>query len=375
MPDASNTNTGRQVTSTLNAIPFDNLLGGPLAACVHAQAEAAQTTVDYIRHFAMTASAIDPTGSEPVTVSFTFVMNGMRHLMTVPLMTLVPIPYMRIDHVDLSFTADITACDDSKMEARYALEPFQCSSDSKQSVSMQSKMGITIHAATTDMPAGMAKMLDFFNNNLIVQQTLTASDVNNVKQEMAKEQADRQADELKRRRLLAALVQAIGRKAQRKEDTVKNNEELKQKEEYLKNKEEAQRTKENELKKKEEELKNNEKLQKQKEAEQKEKENELKKKEEELKNNEKLQKQKEAEQKAKENELKKKNDDQKNNEKLLNQKETEQKAKENELKKKEEELKKLQVLANKGKLISTSNRVRPIRGPRIKDKSTDSDKE
>ncbi len=360
MPDASNTNTGHQVASTLNAIPLDNLLGGPLAACVHAQAEAAQTTVDYIRHFAMTASAIDPTGSEPITVSFTFVMNGMRHLMTVPLMTLVPIPYMRIDHVDLSFTADITACDDSKMEARYALGPFQSSSDSKQSASMQSKMGITIRAATTDMPAGMAKMLDFFNNNLIVQQTLTASDVSNVRQEMAKEQADRQAAELKRRRLLAALVQAVGQKAQRKEkeeETMKN-EELKKKEEYLKNKEEAQRTKEAELKKKEEEQKNNEILLKQKEAEQKAKEAELKKKEEEQKNNEILLKQKKVEQMVKANELKKI--------------EKEQKTKEAELKKKEEELKKLQTSANiknqKGRLVSGSKLIngRVTVVPRVK---------
>lgn len=362
MPDASNTNTGHQVASTLNAIPLDNLLGGPLAACVHAQAEAAQTTVDYIRHFAMTASAIDPTGSEPITVSFTFVMNGMRHLMTVPLMTLVPIPYMRIDHVDLSFTADITACDDSKMEARYALGPFQSSSDSKQSASIQSKMGITIRAATTDMPAGMAKMLDFFNNNLIVQQTLTASDVNNVRQEMAKEQADRQAAERKRRRLLAALVQAVGQKAQRKEkeeETMKNNEELKKKEEYLKNKEEAQRIKENELKKKEEEQKNNEILLKQKEAEQKAKETELKEREEEQKNNEILLKQKKVEQMVKENELKKI--------------EKEQKTKETELKKKEEELKKLQSTAiikdQKGRVVSGSKLIngRVTVVPRVKD--------
>ncbi len=361
MPEASNTHTGQQVASTLNAIPFDNLLGGPLAACVHAQAEAAQTTVDYIRQFAMTASGLDPEGSEPITVSFTFVMNGIRHVMTVPLMTIVPIPYMRIDHVDLSFTADITACDDSKMEARYALGAYQCANDNKQSASTQSKMGITIRAATTDMPAGMAKMLDFFNNNLIVQQTLTASDVSRLRQEIAEEQTERQALEQKRRRLLAALVQAVGQKAQKKE-----NKEESEKNEELKKKEE-------ELKIKEEELKKSENLLKQKESEQKIKEEELKKSENLLKQKENEQKQKENEQKTKEAELKKKEEEQKNNENQLKQKESEQKTKEAELKKKEEELKKLQVssnkiLSNKDKQIISSKLTngKISRVPRIK---------
>lgn len=46
MQDGTNTNAGKQVVSALNSIPFGNIIGGPLAACVHAQAEAAQTTMD-----------------------------------------------------------------------------------------------------------------------------------------------------------------------------------------------------------------------------------------------------------------------------------------------------------------------------------------
>ena len=39
MPDGTNTNASRQVVSALNSIPFGNIIGGPLAACVQAQAE------------------------------------------------------------------------------------------------------------------------------------------------------------------------------------------------------------------------------------------------------------------------------------------------------------------------------------------------
>lgn len=87
MADGPNTNSGSKVASALNSIPFGNIIGGPLAACVRAQAEAAQTTIDFIRGFTMTNSELDPEGVEPITVTFTFIMNGEKTRMTVPLMT------------------------------------------------------------------------------------------------------------------------------------------------------------------------------------------------------------------------------------------------------------------------------------------------
>lgn len=62
MADGPNTNSGSKVASALNSIPFGNIIGGPLAACVRAQAEAAQTTIDFIRGFTMTNSELDPEG-------------------------------------------------------------------------------------------------------------------------------------------------------------------------------------------------------------------------------------------------------------------------------------------------------------------------
>ena len=131
MAGGDNIEGGKQVVSALHSIPFGNIIGGPLAACVHAQAEASQTTLNFIRGFTMADSGIDVDGAEPVTVTFSFVMNGVPTLMTLPLMTLVPIPYMRIEHVNLSFTADITACSNEKMEARYASEGYKRTEESE----------------------------------------------------------------------------------------------------------------------------------------------------------------------------------------------------------------------------------------------------
>ena len=219
MPDGTNTNASRQVVSALNSIPFGNIIGGPLAACVQAQAEAAQTTLNYIRGFTMTESHLDVEGAEPITVSFSFIMEGVPTRMTVPLMTIVPIPYMRIEHVDLSFTADITACDNEKMEAKFASEGYQGVEEDEKSVSMQSKMGVHVRASTGDIPSGMAKMLDFFANNLVVQETLTTKEVEDMKLEAARQRAIRKNDMVEKERIEAQ--QALERQKQTEEERKK----------------------------------------------------------------------------------------------------------------------------------------------------------
>ena len=243
MADGPNTNSGSKVASALNSIPFGNIIGGPLAACVRAQAEAAQTTIDFIRGFTMTNSELDPEGVEPITVTFTFIMNGEKTRMTVPLMTIVPIPYMHIDYVNLNFTADITACDDGKMEAKYATEGYTRTEDDEQSVSVESKMGINVRASTSSMPSGMAKMLEFFTNNLIVHDTFTPQQVEDMKRE-----AERKRLELKNKkeRMVGALVNALAeykkqeteRKEQRRNEELERLEKQRKDEEFRKKEEE-----------------------------------------------------------------------------------------------------------------------------------------
>lgn len=243
MADGPNTNSGSKVASALNSIPFGNIIGGPLAACVRAQAEAAQTTIDFIRGFTMTNSELDPEGVEPITVTFTFIMNGEKTRMTVPLMTIVPIPYMHIDYVNLNFTADITACDDGKMEAKYATEGYTRTEDDEQSVSVESKMGINVRASTSSMPSGMAKMLEFFTNNLIVHDTLTPQQVEDMKRETERKRLELKN---KKERMVGAIVNALAeykkqeteRKEQRRNEELERLEKQRKDEEFRKKEEE-----------------------------------------------------------------------------------------------------------------------------------------
>lgn len=248
MADGPNTNSGSKVASALNSIPFGNIIGGPLAACVRAQAEAAHTTIDFIRGFTMTNSELDPEGIEPITVTFTFIMNGEKTRMTVPLMTIVPIPYMHIDYIDLNFTADITACDDGKMEAKYATEGYTRTENDEQSVSVESKMGINVRASTSSMPSGMAKMIEFFSNNLIVHDTLTPKQVEDMKRETERKRLELKN---KKRRMVGALVNALAeykKQESEREEQIRNEEQKKQEE--LRKQEEERKKKEEEEQKK-----------------------------------------------------------------------------------------------------------------------------
>lgn len=301
MADGPNTNSGSKVASALNSIPFGNIIGGPLAACVRAQAEAAHTTIDFIRGFTMTNSELDPEGIEPITVTFTFIMNGEKTRMTVPLMTIVPIPYMHIDYIDLNFTADITACDDGKMEAKYATEGYTRTENDEQSVSVESKMGINVRASTSSMPSGMAKMLEFFSNNLIVHDTLTPQQVEDMKRETERKRLELKN---KKRRMVGALVNALAeykkqeteRKEQRRNEELERLEKQRKDEEFRKKEEERLEKMriEAELQKKQEQERL-EKLQKEEEE----------KKKQELEKLEKLRREEEARKKKEEEEQKK----------------------------------------------------------------------
>ena len=68
----SNAPNQSQQNSPLNALDFNRIIGGPLSACVNAQEEAAQATLDYLNGVVFRKQDGDPYNLEPVTVTFYF---------------------------------------------------------------------------------------------------------------------------------------------------------------------------------------------------------------------------------------------------------------------------------------------------------------
>ena len=171
---------------TLQGLPFDNLIGGPLSACIQAQNDAAMTSINFINNVCLNEDK--ETGEKSaVYVSFSFIQNGRKVVINVPMIAIVPIPYIAINSIDISFKATVNGVESesSSTETEYEYKEtkkstrktglfrkktttinstFSTKRDSKSTqdskFSVEATIDVAVHAGQESMPAGMAKILE-----------------------------------------------------------------------------------------------------------------------------------------------------------------------------------------------------------------------
>ena len=173
--------------SAMQALPFSSMIGGPLKACIEAQAMAAKTSWEFIKDVGLNT---DEKGQKSaVMVAFSFNKGGRMTQLNVPLLTIVPIPYIAINSVDINFKANINASSSSVTEesshTEYGGEAnvrmgfgffglsanlkanYSTKKDSKATeeskYSVESTIDVAVKAGQESMPAGMAKVLEMLN--------------------------------------------------------------------------------------------------------------------------------------------------------------------------------------------------------------------
>ena len=182
----------------LGSIPYGTLIGAPMTAAVEAQALSAQTSIDFIRSIGF-ESTEDGTGFGAVRqVTFSYSRRDTTTgeetdvSLKVPLLTIVPIPYLRIDDMTIDFTSKITeemlrsTKRDSSTEAEaelsinysHFLSPvkvgFKASISTKHSSSTATSnryktehtININVRATQDDLPAGMTRVLDILESSI-----------------------------------------------------------------------------------------------------------------------------------------------------------------------------------------------------------------
>ena len=174
---------GNQALNQLNNLPFDNIIGGPLNAAINAQAQAAETTVDFIQRVGMQEVNGE---KEAINVQFVYEdSSGQSRRITVPILAIVPIPFIVIDAVNIAFKAKITASthatsSQSKSSSGYiagsagyrgrrfraslsagysAKKDSKASQESKYAV--EYTMDVQVNASQAGLPAGMEAVLGF----------------------------------------------------------------------------------------------------------------------------------------------------------------------------------------------------------------------
>ena len=166
--------------NALQSMPFGAMIGGPLKACVEAQALAAKTTYEFIKEVGFRNEANGDKSA--INVAFTFNQGGHLVQMNVPLLTIIPIPFIDINFkakvaADSSAHEDITSSTDlstsSSLKSGWFVDvdikaSFSSKKDSKASTdskySVESTIDVAVKAGQDSVPAGMAKVLEILQN-------------------------------------------------------------------------------------------------------------------------------------------------------------------------------------------------------------------
>lgn len=180
--------------NAMQAIPFSSMIGGPLNACIEAQAMAARTSWEFIKEVGLNT---DEKGQKSaIMVAFSFNRGGRMVQLNVPLLTIVPIPYIAINTIDINFKASISASSSTASETTehteaggelgakaelnlglFSMEAnlkanYSSKKDSKATAeskySVESTIDVAVKAGQEGMPAGMAKVLELLGSALDV---------------------------------------------------------------------------------------------------------------------------------------------------------------------------------------------------------------
>ena len=166
------------------ALPLDFLIAAPLIAAVNAQKQAALTTKTYIESF-LNPVAGSTNRFEPQTVNFNLnvqetdaagATTQRKVNLDVPLLSMVPVPHLRIDSLTTHFKYEVSQVVGSKRESAMQGEgeagikflPFLnatlkgslSSRSAEESTTNRSGMlEITVHASEAPIPEGLARLL------------------------------------------------------------------------------------------------------------------------------------------------------------------------------------------------------------------------
>ncbi len=189
----------------LNALDFTDIIGGPLLATVNAQAKAAYVTANFINSVAFVGNN-GPSSAQLKTAEFDFnnVLSGYSQSklgtsgggndltkLKVPLLTLIPIPYIRVEYLDIDLNVNLHDTTKDTLDNNFAFDSTVSGGESagfiwKEHTSFKTTVSdrntfqhshviddtyslqVHVHAVQAEVPGGMQQVLNIFNN--VVQQ-------------------------------------------------------------------------------------------------------------------------------------------------------------------------------------------------------------
>ena len=149
----------------VGSVPFGQLVGGVLTACIEAQGQASELAWQYTKEALFQD---DPFEEQVTTVTFTYVENAVEKSITIPLLTLVPAPYLKMDDIDLDFNAQVSVDNSDQYTLMANVGSSQTDMVSLQTASMDTNLHIQIKAHAGQPPAGLLSFLRMVGDNGII---------------------------------------------------------------------------------------------------------------------------------------------------------------------------------------------------------------
>lgn len=195
MPDKPKVTSPANIGKELKDLPLEYLISAPLQGAIKAQSLAGHSTIEFINKVCMTkkdgkkvVNMVDFIYSKPNPMAGGMNRrknNDTEYKMSVPLMTMLPIPYIRIEkltnHFDFKITttsiekehdeesADVDASYDGWFTNVSMEGHVGATDDEKTKVQREANLSIDVIAVQDEMPKGLEKILDIFTDIIKTQ--------------------------------------------------------------------------------------------------------------------------------------------------------------------------------------------------------------
>jgi len=171
------------LTSELNNIDFRKMIGGPLQAAVDAQVASSLATIDFINKVGFTAPDSDGK-RELVMVDFSHKRTDVdadgqpvnkETFVKVPLLAMLPIPSLRIEHVIIDFNVKLNSVEsastsdalgvNAEVKGGWGPVSFKVSASYQRKtatnveVKKEYALNVNVKAVQDEIPAGLEKIL------------------------------------------------------------------------------------------------------------------------------------------------------------------------------------------------------------------------
>ncbi|UQA54909.1 DUF2589 domain-containing protein [Polyangium aurulentum] len=152
-------------------IALSKLIGALIRDVVDADGMAAQATADFIQ-------SVGFDKGELRMVQFTYDhpdQSGVmkKYVVSVPLLTIVPIPLLGVQEAELSFTTTVVEMSSDEKSAPMLLAKVAPSAGGDDGKQDQANITFTVKMSRTDMPAGISNMMGLLGNKVQVAEAQT----------------------------------------------------------------------------------------------------------------------------------------------------------------------------------------------------------